>query len=103
MFFVKYEETFKPGDKNLRGRMYVLEKQPDNSTRVVENITEVINPDELYLVVMRKGKIESHKKATLIPKEGYNHFDWRNFTDKDGEKAHERSLGGKVTKITYKK
>lgn len=98
----KYEETFKPGDKNLRGRIYILEKRPDNSTRIIEDISEVENPDELYLVVMKNGKVESHKKATLIPKEEYNHFDWRNFVDKDGEKAHERSFGGKVTKINYK-
>jgi hypothetical protein len=98
----KFEETFKAGDKKAIGKTYIMEMQSDGNFKLIQNISEVTNPDELFLVITKNNLRVEQRRATLIPTVGYNHFDWRNHAQ-GGENFHERSLGGKVTEIGYKK
>ena len=90
--------TFKPGGKH--GSPRVIEAQPDNSARIITNISEITDPERLALGIIKDGKEWTlFKKATLVPTKGFNHFDWK--SQPNG--AHERSIGGKETEIKYKK
>lgn len=88
--------------KSAAEKIYIVERQPDDAAKIIESISEVTDPENLYLGVVRDKQWVELKKATLLPTEGLNHFDWRNF-EENGESAHERTLGGKVAEIVYKK
>ena len=100
--FEVVSKVVKARDKKSGEQLYVVEKQPDGTSKIVRNIYEIIDPDELYLAIVKNNGIAGWSKATLIPTEGYNHFGYRSYEYRDGERLTERTLGGKVTEIIYK-
>lgn len=82
-------------------KVYVVERQPDDTATIVRSVDQVRNPGMLYLAISRDGKIAENVPATLFPKVGFNVFDTRHFKQ-DGTWMTERHLGNKVTKINYK-
>ena len=84
--------------------VYVVETQPDGRMKVVEGIPNVMDPDKLQLAMIRKGKVVETRPATLIPREGLNYFAIsQRVMGGQNKNVVERRLGGKVTKIDYKK
>jgi len=81
-------------------KVYVVERQPDDSALTVKDRSQVKFPDQLYLAIVRDGKIVSNTPASLIPHEGANVFDTRHF-EGEGKAMTERHLGNKVTEISY--
>ncbi len=82
-------------------KVYVLERQQDNTPRIIRDITDVKDPERLYLAVFRNGeRCSLLKKASLSPIVGYHVFDSRHF-EKDGQWYTERHLGHKVAEIEY--
>lgn len=81
-------------------KVYVVERQPDDSALIVRDVSQVKNPDSLYLAIVKNGHIVKNNKASLQPAVGYNVFDTRHFVEGGVEKT-ERHLGNKVTEIVY--
>lgn len=91
-----YSPMKKPGEK-----VYILERQLDDSPKIIRNINDVSDPGRLYLAITANGTIDKLKKANLIPSKGLYVFDTRHF-EKDGEVFTERHIGHKITEIIYK-
>lgn len=84
-----------PGEK-----VYVIERLPDDRSRVVRRRDEIEDPDRLYLGIFNGQTVVKIKKVTLEPTVGYSVFDTRHF-QKDGEFHTERHLGNRVVSIEY--
>ncbi len=82
-------------------RIELVEQQPDGSTKVITDIQEVTNPDQLRVVTFRGERVVKSKPASLFPKLGTYVFDSRRF-EENGVTKTERHLGHKVSSIEYK-
>ena len=82
-------------------KIEVVEQQPDGSTRVVDDIQEVTNPNQLQVATFRGERVIKSKPASLFPKVGSYAYDSRRF-EEDGVTKTERHLGHKVSSIQYK-
>ena len=91
---------FRQADKNLR--VYILERQQDDSTKMIRDIKDVTDPNRIYLGILRNDKWELIKKASVVPIIGSYVFDARHF-QKNGQWFTVRHLGNKVTEIEYVK
>ena len=101
--FEAVKGVMKARDKKADEQLYVVEKQPDGTARIIKNISEVIDPEELSLAIIRNNAIAGQQKVTLMPTQGFNSFSYRSFESQNGERQPERNLGGKVIEIVYKK
>lgn len=81
-------------------KAYVVERQPDNSGKVILDVAQVSNPDSLYLAILNNGKIVKTNKASLEPTVGTSVYDSRHY-QQDGVTMSERHLGNKVTELIY--
>lgn len=95
-------------NKDKTKRVYVLERQSDDTPRKIRRLEDVRNPDELYLAVCRTdevgniipgGTLIKSRKATLQPQLGAYAYDTRHFRAENGDQMTERHLGHKVTAI----
>lgn len=86
--------------ENANKKVYILEREDDDSQRIIFKREDVKNPDRLYLGILENGQRFLNRKATLQPTIGYSVFDTKHF-QKDGQLFIERHLGHKVTKINY--
>lgn len=82
-------------------KVYVVERQPDDSPKIIRRVDQVVKPDALYLAIFRDGAMAENVPASLYPQIGANVFDTRHFQQGDVWMT-ERHLGNKVTDITYK-
>ncbi|MGC1176879.1 MAG: hypothetical protein WA843_02315, partial [Candidatus Saccharimonadales bacterium] len=82
-------------------KVYVVERQPDDSSKIIRKASEVQRPEGLYLAIFRDGVMAENMPASLFPQVGANVFDTRHY-QQDGTWMTERHLGNKVTKINYK-
>ena len=89
---------FNQEDENKR--IFVLERQMDDSAKIIRKREDVKYPEKLYLGIVENGVSIFNKKATLTPTIGYQVFDTRCY-EKNGLWKTERHLGHKVTKINY--
>lgn len=80
-------------------RVYVLERQPDDSAQIIRDIAEVSDPQNLYLGIVKKEDVLRLVKASLIPTIGDHPFDTRRFQNEQGEWKTERHLGNEVVEI----
>lgn len=97
----KFLEAYRHTSPESRDKkIYVLERQPDNTPRIVRKLEDVKDPSKLYLGIVQGGQVIGTKEATLIPTIGYQVFDTRHYQE-NGEWKTERHLGNKVTKIDY--
>jgi hypothetical protein len=87
-------------DPAKKRKVYVVEKQPDGTPRILRDIAQITNPDEVYLTAMRNGLVIGATKASIQPEVGAHVFDTRQYED-DGKTYTERHLGNKVVKINY--
>lgn len=81
-------------------KVYVVERQPDDSALVVRDVAQVKDPARLYLTIVKNGQITENKPVSLVPFEGANTFDTRHF-EENGQMMTERHLGNKVIRIDY--
>jgi hypothetical protein len=86
-----------PEDRD--SKVYVLERQPDNTPKILRDISEVKDPDRIYLGIIKNGVITTAKEASLQPFLGANVFDTRQYKDARGQTMTERHLGNKVVDI----
>lgn len=93
--------AYRTRDLTQKTKVYVVERQEDDSAKIIRNKEELKNPSDLYLAIFKDGVMAENMPASLFPKIGSNVFDTRHF--KDGRQwMTERHLGNKVTKINYK-
>ena len=83
---------------DIKRKVYVLEKIPDGSPKIIRRFHDVTDPDRIYLGIIENGKLVLARKATLKPTKGYTVFDTRHFGDGEESKTA-RHLGHKVTEI----
>lgn len=83
--------------------VYVFERKPDNTQDILSDISQVTNPDEVYLGIVENGQLIFSKKASTQPVAGSVTLDARKLQDKNGEWMIEPHLGHKVTEIEYEK
>ncbi|MGH7157240.1 MAG: hypothetical protein ACREGG_03985 [Candidatus Saccharimonadales bacterium] len=95
-----YLLAYRSEDRDGKTKVYVVERQPDDSARIVRDVTEVKDPDRVYLTIVKDGQIVKNNKAFLQPVVGYSVFDTRHFQE-NGQPMTERHLGNKVTEIIY--
>ena len=84
-------------------RVYVLERQPDDTPKIIRDIQEVSDPENLYLGIMKEKEIIRLVKASISPVIGTHPFDSRRFKNDQGEWKSERHLGNEVVEIEYAK
>lgn len=87
-------------EEDKDSKVYVLERQPDDTPKILRDISEAQNPDRIYLGIIKNGVVTSSKKASVKPVIGYQVFDTRQFR-KNGQTITERHLGNKVVDIQY--
>jgi hypothetical protein len=85
------------GTKRRRS-IEVTEQLPDGTAKIVSDISEVTNPDQLRITTFRRGRILRSKAASLYPRIGAHVYDSRRYDD-NGVTKTERHLGHKVTSI----
>ncbi len=85
-------------DKN--SKIYILERQPDNTPKILRDISEVQYQDRIYLSIVKNGVATSIKKASVKPVIGHHVFDTRQYHE-NGQTMTERHLGNKVVDIQY--
>lgn len=83
---------------DLKRKIYIVEKQKNGEPRVVRKFSEVVDPQNLYLAMIKDSKMLKSKKATLKPTLNYTTFDTHHFYDGKEWKT-ERHLGHKVIEI----
>jgi len=88
------------GESNRKAGVYVVEQKADDSAKILGDVSQVTNPDKIYLAIVKDNKITQLKKASLRPTNGWNSFDTRQF-EKNGEALLEVHLGNKVVEIEY--
>ncbi len=81
--------------------VYIVEKRPDSSAKIVRDISEVEDRRRLGLVVTRGGKPILLLPASIFPILGHHVFDMRHY-EKGDEEMTERHLGHTVSKINYR-
>lgn len=81
-------------------KVYVVERQPDDSALIVRDISQVKDPARLYLTVVIGGQIVNNRPVSITPREGADVFDTRHF-EENGQMMTERHLGNKVVEISY--
>ncbi len=89
-----------PTEDDKDSKVYVLERQQDDSPKILRDIVEVSDTDRVYLGLVKDGKLKV-VKASIKPIIGYNTFDTRQFIGDDGKTYTERHLGNKVSEIEY--
>lgn len=82
-------------------KVFVGELQPNGDYRIINDVKEVNQPDQLIIATFKGDRIARSKPASLFPSIGSYVFDSRQFED-DGRIRTERHLGHKVTEIRYK-
>lgn len=87
-------------DRDTKVKVYVVERQPDDTAKIVRDVAEVQDPNNIYLAIVKNGQIIKNNRAVLQPTVGYNVFDTRQF-QKNGQTMTERHLGNKVTEMIY--
>lgn len=88
-------------DEDKDSKVYVIERQQDSNTpRLVRDVTDVQNPDMVYLAIKKGDTWPLIKKASLTPVIGGNAFDTRHW-EENGEAYTERHLGNKVVDIQF--
>ncbi|MBI1866245.1 MAG: hypothetical protein HY005_02645 [Candidatus Staskawiczbacteria bacterium] len=95
-------KAYRDRNKTTGEKIYIVERQLDDSPKIIRDIDKVNNPERLYLGIVRNNVLDQFKKAGLIPQKGLYVFDCRQF-EKDGETFSERHLGHKIKEIIYKK
>jgi hypothetical protein len=93
-----------------RIKLYVTEKLPDGTGKIIRNRTDIEDEERLTLAVIngnQNGRFSPEnvvmvKRATLQPAVGLNTFDTRHFQE-NGETLTERHLGNKVVALDYEK
>lgn len=89
------------GETHDRTKVYVLEKNPDGTPKVIRDVAEVTDPSKLYLAVIEDNtRYTLLKRASLTPKPNHSVFDSRQF-EKDGGWFTERHLGNRVVDIEF--
>ncbi|MEX2013828.1 MAG: hypothetical protein WD896_00545 [Parcubacteria group bacterium] len=97
-------ESLHSKDPNVKGKVYVIERQPDNSPKIIRKREDISNPAALYLGIFdeKMGMRWAHS-ASLEPAVGSNVFDTARHYDEDGNYIEtERHLGNKVVDIRYR-
>ena len=56
-------------------KVYVLERQPDDSPKKIRDVSEIGDPSRIYLGIIKAGKVIKTTPASLRPIVGYNAFD----------------------------
>lgn len=79
-------------------KVYVVEELPNGTPKIIRNISEIDNKENIYLASIKDGRWIRKKRASVAPKEGYSVFDTRQFK-KDGQTYTERHLGNKVVEV----
>jgi hypothetical protein len=87
-------------NRETKSQVYIVERQADDSAKILRDVSQVTNPDRVYLVIVQNNKIIKDKKASLRPVIGWSPFDTRQF-QRNGETFTERHLGNKVVEIIY--
>ena len=83
-------------------KVYVLEGKPKKHLEIRRDISEVKDPDNLFLVILEGGeRYTLFKKATLTPTIGYTVYETRSYYDDDGQYWTSRHMGNKVVEINY--
>ena len=82
-------------------KVYAVERLPDDSYRILRDVSGIGDPNRVYLGVFKDGKMLGANPAFLHPVVGYNVFDTRHYQE-DSKWLTERHLGNRVTEITYK-
>lgn len=80
-------------------KLWVVERQEDDSALTIGQVEQVKHPDRLFLAVTVKGQIVETSPATLIPTVGYDVFDADVYKDGKGELAVAGHLGHRVTQV----
>jgi hypothetical protein len=93
-------EAYRRHDRLKKTKVYVVERQLDNTPRIVRTLDQVQNPDEVYLAIYEDGQMARSAPASLEPVVGAHVFDTRHFVE-NGRSYTERHLGNKVTEISY--
>jgi len=88
------------GEGESKAKVYVVKRQADDSPKILRDVSQVNNPDRIYLAIVKDNKITQLKKASLRPVKEWNSFDTRQFKQ-DGQTMTERHLGNKVIDIEY--
>lgn len=88
------------GAEELKAKVYVVERQADDSPKILRDISQVVNPDRVYLAIVKNITITQLKKASTRPVKGWNSFDTRQYMQ-DGQTFTERHLGNKVVEVEY--
>lgn len=83
-----------------QAKIYVVERQPDDTGQIIRDISDVTSPDNIYLSIIKKGQIVKSNKAQLQPFVGGNVFDTRQY-EENGHPMTERHIGNKVMEIMY--
>jgi hypothetical protein len=94
-----YLEAYNPALQGKK-KVYVLERQPDDSAKIVRDVAQVTNPESVYLGIVENGQIVKTNHASLEPIVGSSVFDTKQFKQA-GQTFTERHLGNKVTEIAY--
>jgi len=89
-----------PGEQDKAKKVYVLERQLDDTPKIIRHTHEIKLEDRLYLGILNDNKLTFAVPATTQPTMGMNAFDMRTFK-KDGARYTERHLGNKVVDVTY--
>ncbi len=87
-------------DSKPKPKVYVMEREADDSVRIVRKTSDIKNPDRIYLGIVEDGRVKRANQVSLAPVVGYSVFDTRHY-EEDGQWYTDRHLGNKVTGITY--
>jgi hypothetical protein len=89
-----------PTKEDEKLKVYVLERQPDNTPKIIRDVKEIKTPDQIYLGIIADGKVITTTKASVTPSVGYQPFDSRHYQE-NGEWFTQRHIGNKITEIEY--
>ena len=89
-----------PSESDKGKKVYVVERQENDSAKIIRQLTDIEKRDKLYLAIYKDGGMKFGVPATLTPTPGFNVFDTRHY-EKDGQGYTERHLGNKVTEVEF--
>jgi len=89
-----------PDTEKQVDKIYVLERQPDGTPKILRDIAEVSDQSSVFLGILKGDQWGLIKPASIKPVMGYNAFDMRSYQE-DGKTMTERHLGNKVASIEY--
>lgn len=81
--------------------VFVVERQPDDSAKIITDRSQVKYPDKLCFGLVKDGKWTMFIPTTLTPTIGYQVYDMGQFVEKDGQAKYAQHLGNPVVKIEY--